>query len=92
MLTAEEKAKIIKQFSRAKGDTGSPEVQVALLTQHIKNLTEHFQRDDGRHRKDTNSRRGLILMVGQRNRLLQYLATRDEKRYQELIKTLGIRK
>ena len=92
MITSEEKARIIKEFGRGKADTGSPEVQVALLTQHIKNLTEHFQRDDSRHSKDTNSRRGLLLMVGQRNSLLKYLARRDEQRYQDLIKKLGIRK
>ncbi|MEM1434044.1 MAG: 30S ribosomal protein S15 [Pseudomonadota bacterium] len=87
-LTAESKADIIKDFAREEGDTGSPEVQVALLTHNINSLQEHF-RD---HKKDHHSRRGLIRMVNQRRKLLDYLKGKDTSRYAELIKRLGLRR
>lgn len=87
-LTAESKADIIKDFAREEGDTGSPEVQVALLTHNINSLQEHF-RD---HKKDHHSRRGLIRMVNQRRKLLDYLKGKDTTRYAELIKRLGLRR
>ena len=87
-VTAEEKAKIIKDNAQAKGDTGSPEVQVALLTQRIRNLTEHFK---GNH-KDNHSRRGLLMMVNKRRNLLAYLKKNDVERYNALIQKLGLRK
>ena len=82
------KAKLIKQFATVEGDTGSPEVQVAILTERIKNLTEHAKV----HRKDNHSRRGLLMLVSQRKKLLKYLAAVDDARYQDLIKKLGLRK
>ncbi len=82
------KAEIIKEFASKDGDNGSTEVQVALLTEHIKNLTEHLKV----HRKDFTSRRGLLKMVGQRSKLLRYLRKRDQARYQALIKSLGLRR
>lgn len=88
MITKEETLQVRKEFGRDANDTGSPEVQVALLTTRIKNLTEHLQR----HVKDNHSRRGLMLLVGQRNRLLKYLAEKEEKRYLDLIGKLGLRK
>lgn len=88
MITKEETLQVRKEFGRDANDTGSPEVQVALLTTRIKNLTEHLQR----HVKDNHSRRGLMLLVGQRNRLLKYLADKEEKRYLDLIGKLGLRK
>ncbi|MCK6440245.1 MAG: 30S ribosomal protein S15 [Planctomycetes bacterium] len=88
MVTKETKAKLVKENQRDKKDTGSPEVQIALLTERIGQLNEHI----GRHPKDTNCRRGLMLMVGQRNRLLRYLAREDEKRYTETVGRLGLRK
>jgi len=88
MISKEETLQVLKEFGRAKGDTGSPEVQIALLTTRIKNLTDHLQK----HVKDNHSRRGLMLLVGQRNRLLKYLAEKNEKRYIELIGKLGLRK
>lgn len=87
-LAKDEKKKIIKKFAREKGDTGSPEVQVALLTAQIDKLKEHL--DD--HDKDQHSRRGLLGMVAKRRRLLSYLQKRDEARYKELIKVLGLKK
>ena len=87
-ITHEKKAELIKEYGRADGDTGSPEVQVSILTERIKNLTEHLKE----HRKDFHSRRGLLVMVGQRRRLLDYLKRKNEDRYQELIKSLGIRR
>ncbi len=87
-ITAERKVALVKEYATAKGDTGSPEVQVALLTERINNLTEHFKD----HNKDHHSRRGLLKMVGQRRRLLDYLKTKDTKRYTTLIGKLGIRK
>ena len=87
-ITAEEKAKVIKEFSTKPGDTGSPEVQVAILTSRITTLTEHFKI----HKKDNHSRRGLLKLVAQRRKLLDYVKGVEESRYQELIKSLGIRR
>lgn len=87
-MTPEEKLEIIKKFGRSEGDTGSPEVQVALLTYRINHLNEHLQT----HKKDHHSRRGLLKMVGQRKGLLKYLASKDIERYRELIKALGLRR
>lgn len=86
-LSGLEKDDIVEQFRRHEGDTGSPEVQVALLTARIQHLTGHLQQ----HRKDHHSRRGLLKMVGQRRRLLRYLRNEDVMRYRELVKTLGLR-
>lgn len=85
---AEKKAQIVKKFARGAGDTGSPEVQVALLTTHINELNQHF----GKHPKDHHSKRGLLAMVGQRRRLLNYLKKSDPKRYSSLIGALELRK
>ncbi|MDX2072984.1 MAG: 30S ribosomal protein S15 [Alphaproteobacteria bacterium] len=82
------KQDIIKEYATKEGDSGSPEVQVALLTGRINHLTEHF----GTHKKDHHSRRGLLIMVGRRRRLLDYLKSKDTGRYENLIKKLGIRK
>lgn len=87
-ITTERKEALIKDYATKDGDTGSPEVQVAILTERIKNLTEHFKS----HKKDNHSRRGLLKMVSQRRKLLDYLKDREEPRYAELIKRLGIRK
>ncbi len=87
-VTAEEKAKIIKDNAQGKNDTGSPEVQVAILTQRIRNLTDHFK---GNH-KDNHSRRGLLMMVNKRRNLLAYLKKKDVERYNALIQKLGLRK
>ena len=87
-ITAEEKAKVIKDFAIKDGDTGSPEVQVAILTSRITTLTEHFKS----HKKDNHSRRGLLKMVALRRKLLDYVKAKDESRYQDLIKRLGIRR
>ncbi|MFK7915778.1 MAG: 30S ribosomal protein S15 [Pseudomonadales bacterium] len=87
-LTADKKSEIIKDYQREDGDTGSPEVQVALLTFNINTLQEHF-RD---HKKDHHSRRGLIRMVNQRRKLLDYLKGKDPARYADLIKRLGLRR
>lgn len=87
-ITTERKAKLIKEHGREKGDTGSPEVQVAILTDRINTLTKHF--DD--HHKDNHSRRGLLMMVNKRRSLLAYLKKIDEARYSDLIKKLGLRK
>ncbi len=86
--TAVEKAKIVSEFQTAKNDTGSPEVQIALITDRINYLTEHFKTNA----KDHHSRRGLLALVSQRRKLLDYLKGRSLGRYQELIKRLGIRK
>jgi len=83
-----QKAQVLKDFQRAKGDTGSPEVQIALLTARITDLTEHFKA----HAKDHHSRRGLLKLVGQRRRLLDYLKSRDNQRYATLIERLGLRR
>lgn len=82
------KSDIIKQYATKKDDTGSPEVQVALLTDRINHLTEHFQS----HKNDHHSRRGLLILVGRRRRLLDYVKKIDNARYESLIKKLGIRK
>jgi len=87
-ITADRKKELIQDFATQQGDTGSPEVQVAILTEHIKNLTEHLKV----HKKDFTSRRGLLMMVGQRSKLLRYLRRRDTKRYQELVQRLGLRR
>lgn len=87
-LTAVEKATIKTEFGRGEGDTGSPEVQVALLTANINKLQGHFEG----HKKDHHSRRGLIRMVNQRRKLLDYLKSKDTERYAELIKKLGLRR
>lgn len=87
-ITAERKVALVEEYATAKGDTGSPEVQVAILTERINNLTTHFDS----HKKDHHSRRGLLKMVGQRRRLLDYLKAKDTKRYSTLISKLGIRK
>jgi len=87
-LFKEVKSQLIKEYQMQEGDTGSPEVQVAILSNRISYLTEHFQR----HKKDCNSRRGLLKMVEKRRRLLDYLKKKDESRYSTLIKKLGIRK
>lgn len=87
-LTPKTKQAMIKEFATAANDTGSPEVQVAILTNRINELTEHMKT----HKKDFHSRRGLIIMVGKRRRLLDYLKRKDEKRYITLIDKLGIRK
>jgi small subunit ribosomal protein S15 len=87
-ITAEKKAALIKEFATKDGDTGSPEVQVAILTERITNLTDHFKD----HKGDVHSRRGLLKMVSQRRRLLDYLRKVEEGRYQTVIKRLGIRK
>ena len=87
-ITAEKKQEIIKDNAREKGDTGSPEVQVAILTERIRNLTEHFKD----HHKDNHSRRGLLMMVNKRRTLLAYLKKVDVERYNALIQKLGLRK
>lgn len=86
-LTKEVKAKIIAEYGKTPSDSGSPEVQVALLTQRIKDLTEHLKM----HKKDHHTRRGLLMLVGQRRRLLGYIKKQDIENYRELIAKLGIR-
>ena len=87
-ITAERKEALIKEHAQKKGDTGSPEVQVAILTERINNLTQHFKT----HAKDNHSRRGLLMLVNQRRSLLDYLRGQDEQRYTDLIGKLGLRK
>jgi small subunit ribosomal protein S15 len=87
-LTKEAKTEVMGRFAKHEGDTGSPEVQIALLTARINELTEHLRG----HKKDHHSRRGLLMMVGQRRRLLNYLRRRDISRYRELVQELGLRK
>jgi small subunit ribosomal protein S15 len=87
-ITAERKEALIKKHGRGKGDTGSPEVQVAILTERITNLTEHFKT----HAKDNHSRRGMIRMVSERRSLLDYVKKTDVKRYESLIARLGLRR
>ena len=87
-ITAERKAEVIKEHARAEGDSGSPEVQVAILTERIANLTEHFKT----HAKDNHSRRGLLMLVNKRRSLLDYLKREDGTRYTDLIAKLGLRK
>ncbi len=88
MIAKEKKTAIIKEYARSEGDTGSPEVQIAILTERIKELTTHLQENP----KDHHSRRGLLKMVGQRRGLLDYLKNKDIERYRSLIERLGIRK
>ncbi|KPP89028.1 MAG: SSU ribosomal protein S15 RpsO [Rhodobacteraceae bacterium HLUCCA08] len=87
-ITADEKTRLIKEFGTKDGDTGSPEVQVAIMTSRIATLTEHFKT----HKKDNHGRRGLLKMVAQRRKLLDYLKANDEARYTDLIGKLGIRR
>ena len=87
-ITVEEKARLIKEYATKENDTGSPEVQVAILSSRIATLTEHFKG----HKKDNHSRRGLLMMVAQRRKLLDYTKAKDAARYQSLIERLGIRR
>ena len=87
-LSSENKGKIVADYARAENDTGSPEVQVALLSARISELTEHF----GEHKKDHHSRQGLLKMVNKRRKLLDYLKDKDQDRYREVIKRLGLRR
>ena len=87
-ITQQEKAELVKKYGRGENDTGSTEVQVAILTTRINNLTEHLKM----HKKDFHSRRGLLVMVGQRRRLLDYLNSNSNERYTGLIKSLGLRR
>lgn len=87
-ITAERKAELIKEHARGEGDTGSPEVQIAVLTERIANLTEHFKT----HKKDNHSRRGLLKLVSQRRRLLDYLARIERDRYTAIVEKLGLRR
>lgn len=87
-ITAEKKAELIKEFATKDGDTGSSDVQIAILTHRISNLTEHFKT----HKKDNHSRRGLLALVAQRRKLLDYVKARDEARYQSLLQRLNIRR
>jgi small subunit ribosomal protein S15 len=87
-ITAERKIEVVREYALHEGDTGSPEVQVAILSERVKNLTEHLQA----HKKDFHSRRGLLIMVGQRRRLLDYVKGRDQSRYETLIQRLGLRR
>lgn len=87
-ITAERKQELITEYAAKPGDTGSPEVQIAILTERIKNLTEHMKE----HKKDTHSRRGLLILVGQRRRMLDYVKRKDVARYESLIGRLGIRR
>ena len=87
-ITSERKDALVKEYAIKDGDTGSPEVQVAILTERIANLTEHFRT----HAKDNHSRRGLLKMVSQRRRLLDYVKSKDNARYADLIKRLGLRR
>jgi small subunit ribosomal protein S15 len=87
-ITAERKQEVIKDHATSEGDTGSPEVQVAILSERIRNLTEHLKT----HKKDFHSRRGLLMMVGQRRRLLDYLKGKEAGRYERLVERLGLRR
>ncbi|MEM8986062.1 MAG: 30S ribosomal protein S15 [Pseudomonadota bacterium] len=87
-ITAERKEALIKEYGTKEGDTGSPEVQVAILSERISNLTDHFKD----HKKDNHSRRGLLKLVSQRRRLLDYVKAKDEGRYKSLIERLGLRR
>ncbi len=87
-ITAERKQELITEYATKDGDTGSPEVQVAILTERIRNLTDHLKE----HKKDFHSRRGLLMMVGQRRRLLDYLKRKNEERYRTLVERLGLRR
>ena len=87
-ITADRKSEIIKEYGTKEGDTGSPEVQIAVLTEHIRNLTEHLKV----HKKDFGTRRGLLAMVGRRSRLLRYLRSKSPERYKEIVSKLGLRR
>ena len=87
-LTTDQKREVVQQFGKSEADTGSPEVQIALLTRRINHLTEHLRE----HKHDHHSRRGLLMLVGQRRRLLQYLGRKDLDRYRSLIQELGLRR
>lgn len=87
-ITADKKQELIGKFATKEGDTGSPEVQVAILSERIRNLTEHLKI----HKKDFHSRRGLLVMVGQRRRLLDYVKSKENARYESLVKELGLRR
>ena len=87
-ITNERKSELIKEYSTKEGDTGSPEVQVAIISERIINLTDHLKT----HKKDFHSRRGLLVMVGQRRRLLDYVKRKKVSRYEDLIKRLGLRR
>jgi small subunit ribosomal protein S15 len=87
-ITKERTEELVKEYGKSEGDTGAPEVQIAILTERIRNLTDHMQD----HKKDLHSRRGLLVMVGQRRRLLDYLRRKDDARYQEVIQRLGLRR
>lgn len=87
-ITADKKQELIGKFATKEGDTGSPEVQVAILSERIRNLTEHLKV----HKKDFHSRRGLLMMVGQRRRLLDYVKNKESARYESLVKELGLRR
>jgi small subunit ribosomal protein S15 len=87
-ITATRKSELVKEYARKDGDTGSPEVQVAILSERIKNLTDHLNL----HKKDLHSRRGLLVLVGQRRRLLDYLKDRDRGRYESMLERLGLRR
>lgn len=87
-ITAERKQELIKEYAQGEGDTGSPEVQIAIMSERIRNLTDHLND----HKKDHHSRRGLLVLVGQRRRLLDYLKRKDQSRYEGLIGRLGLRR
>lgn len=87
-ITAERKQELVTEYAQGAGDTGSPEVQVAILTERIRNLTEHLKI----HKKDFHSRRGLLMMVGQRRQLLDYLKRKEVRRYEKLVERLGLRR
>jgi len=87
-ITPERKKEVVREFAQSEGDSGSPEVQVAILSERIRNLTEHLKD----HKKDFHSRRGLLIMVGQRRRMLDYLKAKNVSRYEALIARLGLRK
>ncbi len=87
-ITATRKSELVKEYARKDGDTGSPEVQVAILSERIRNLTDHLNL----HKKDLHSRRGLLVLVGQRRRLLDYLKDRDRGRYESMLERLGLRR
>ncbi len=88
MITAEKKAELIRQFQTHEGDTGSPEVQIAILTERIKNITEHLKT----HKKDHATRRGLLMLVGRRSTHLKYLMRKEPQRYKDIVAKLGLRK
>lgn len=87
-ITKERTEELVKEYGKGEADTGSPEVQIAILTERILNLTEHMRT----HKKDLHSRRGLLIMVGQRRRLLDYVRRKDDARYREVIQRLGLRR